>query len=414
MRKRILLVLVLVTALMLTGGCKLIERDMTVVNNRVVLSFDGVSYTRGQIDALTEEELTLTEMSYAAYGMAFDRTDKANIEEARNIIISDLTRQMVVNAKAEELGCALTEEDMAALQTEAETVFGENLTFFRDNFFAGQDVADEVVAAEMALYGYPASVEETLEVLISEKQEEKLMAVVAADVTVTDEELRSAYDSNVAMQQEDYDTYPAMYESALLYGSPVYYHPEGMRYVKHIFIPFTEEDAAAIAEVTDQIANADETTDVDALNGQVDTLRIAAISNIQTTLDEVKTKLDAGEDFDSLIAAYSADTDSLEEPAKTNGILMYESSMTQWGTTFRDSAMALAAPGDISLPVITDSGVHYILFVSEVTSGPVPFEDVKDALRDETLYNKQLQVYEAEVTRWIDEADITVNRDALK
>lgn len=414
MRKRILLVLVLVTALMLTGGCKLIERDMTVVNNRVVLSFDGVSYTRGQIDALTEEELTLTEMSYAAYGMAFDRTDKANIEEARNIIISDLTRQMVVNAKAEELGCALTEEDMAALQTEAETVFGENLTFFRDNFFAGQDVADEVVAAEMALYGYPASVEETLEVLISEKQEEKLMAVVAADVTVTDEELRSAYDSNVAMQQEDYDTYPAMYESALLYGSPVYYHPEGMRYVKHIFIPFTEEDAAAIAEVTDQIANADETTDVDALNGQVDTLRIAAISNIQTTLDEVKTKLDAGEDFDSLIAAYSADTDSLEEPAKTNGILMYESSMTQWGTTFRDSAMALAAPGDISLPVITDSGVHYILFVSEVTPGPVPFEDVKDALRDETLYNKQLQVYEAEVTRWIDEADITVNRDALK
>lgn len=414
MRKRILLVLVLVTALMLTGGCKLIERDMTVVNNRVVLSFDGVNYTRGQIDALTEEELTLTEMSYAAYGMAFDRTDKANIEEARNIIISDLTRQMVVNAKAEELGCALTEEDMAALQTEAETVFGENLTFFRDNFFAGQDVADEVVAAEMALYGYPASLEETLEVLISEKQEEKLMAVVAADVTVTDEELRSAYDSNVAMQQEDYDTNPAMYESALLYGSPVYYHPEGMRYVKHIFIPFTEEDAAAIAEVTDQIANADETTDVDALNGQVDTLRIAAISNIQTTLDEVKTKLDAGEDFDSLIAAYSADTDSLEEPAKTNGILMYESSMTQWGTTFRDSAMALAAPGDISLPVITDSGVHYILFVSEVTPGPVPFEDVKDALRDETLYNKQMQVFEAEVTRWIDEADITVNRDALK
>lgn len=414
MRKRILLVLVLVTALMLTGGCKLIERDMTVVNNRVVLSFDGVSYTRGQIDALTEEELTLTEMSYAAYGMAFDRTDKANIEEARNIIISDLTRQMVVNAKVEELGCALTEEDMAALQTEAETVFGENLTFFRENFFAGQDVADEVVAAEMALYGYPASVEETLEVLISEKQEEKLMAVVAADVTVTDEEVQAAYDTNVATQQEDYETYPSLYESDLLYGSTVYYHPEGMRYVKHIFIPFTEEDAAAIAEVTDQIANADETTDVDALNGQVDTLRIAAISNIQTTLDEVKTKLDAGEDFDSLIAAYSADTDSLEEPAKTNGILMYESSMTQWGTTFRDSAMALAAPGDISLPVITDSGVHYILFVSEVTPGPVPFEDVKDALRDETLYNKQLQVYEAEVTRWIDEADITVNRDALK
>lgn len=414
MRKRILLVLVLIAALLLTGGCKLIERDMTVVNNRVVLSFDGVSYTRGQIDALTEEELTLSEMNYASYGMAFDRTDKANIKEAQDIIISDLTRRMVVDSKANELGCTLTEEDLAALKTEAETIFGENLTFFRENFFAGQDVSDEVVAAEMALYGYPSTVEEMLEMLIPEEQEEKLMALVAGDVTVTDEELQAAYDTNVAMQQEDYDTYPAMYESALLYGSPVYYHPEGMRYVKHIFIPFTEEDAAAIAEVTEQILYPTEDTDVDALNDQVDTLRIAAVSNIQTTLDEVQNKLDAGEDFDSLIAAYSADASSLEEPAKTSGILMYESSMTQWGNTFRDSAMALAAPGDISLPVITDSGVHYILFVSEVTPGPVPFEDVKDALRDETLYTKQMQVYEVQLAQWIDEADVTVNRDALK
>ena len=167
-------------------------------------------------------------------------------------------------------------------------------------------------------------------------------------------------------------------------------------------------------EVTAQIEAADEGADVTALGDQVDTLRIAAVANIQTTLDEIQTKLDAGEDFDSLIAQYSQDETAQEEPVKSTGILMYEASLTSWGTSFRDSAMELAAVGDISLPVVTDTGVHFILFASELTPGAVPFEDVRETLEAETLYNKQTQAYEVQVYQWMEEADVTVNRNALK
>ena len=64
--------------------------------------------------------------------------------------------------------------------------------------------------------------------------------------------------------------------------------------------------------------------------------------------------------------------------------------------------------------VVTDTGVHFILFASELTPGAVPFEDVRETLEAETLYNKQTQAYEVQVYQWMEEADVTVNRNALK
>lgn len=414
MRKRLLLVLVLMLALALCSGCKLIVRDMDVVNGRTVLQLGDQVYTRGQIDQMVEEELDLLEASYASYGSALDRTDPAVISDAQDAVLSSLTRDMVLADKANELNIALSEEDIAQLESAAEEEYAANLDFFRNYFMIDPEASEESVAALMGSYGYPASVQATFDALKADKQENLLMEAVTADITVSEEEVSAAYATNLEAQKADYETYPSLYESDLLSGETIYYTPAGFRYVKHIFLPFTEADAAAIADMNGQIAEAGEDADLDALADQLDTLKITALSSIQTTVDEVQAKIDAGEDFDALIETYSQDADSQQEPYKTNGYLVYAESYSIFSETFRDEAMALENVGDVSMPVVSDDGVHFIQFVSEVTEGETPFDSIRDTVEADTLLTKKQEAYSALVDSWIEEADVKINRNALK
>ena len=275
MRKRLLFALVLVLALVLCSGCKLIVRDMDVVNGRTVLKLGDQVYTRGEIDQMVEKELDLLEASYASYGSTLDRTDPAVISDAQEAVLSSLTRDMVLTNKANELGIVLTEDDIAQLETAAEEEYAANLDFFRNYFMIDPEASEESVAALMGSYGYPASVQASFDMLKADKQENLLMEAVTADVTVSPEEVEAAYATNVEAQKADYMSYPSFYESDLLDGATIYYTPGGFRYVKYIFLPFTEADASAIAEVNSQINDAayDETVDTDALMNQLDTLK---------------------------------------------------------------------------------------------------------------------------------------------
>lgn len=414
MRKRLALSFLLILALALCSGCKLIVRDMDVVNGRTVMQLGDQVYTRGQIDQMVENELDLLEASYASYGSAFDRTDPAVISDAQDAVLSSLTRDMVLADKASELGIALTEEDIAQLESAAEEEYAANLDFFRNYFMIDPEASEESVAALMGSYGYPASVQASFDLLKADKQETLLMEAVTADITVSEEEVSAAYTTNLEAQKADYADYPSFFESDLLNGETIYYTPAGFRYVKHIFLPFTEADAAAIADLNNQIASADETADLVALRGQLDTLKITAISSIQTTVDEVQAKIDAGEDFDALIDQYSQDQDSKLEPYKTNGYLVYAESYSIFSETFRDEAMALANVGDVSLPVVSDEGVHFIQFVSQLTEGETPFESIRETVEADTLSTKKWEAYDALVESWIEEADVKINRNALK
>lgn len=415
MRKRIVFVFVMILVLSLFSSCKLIVRDMDVVNARTVLKLGDVSYTRGEIDRLVESEMDMLETSYATYGATLDRTDPAVIADAQEAVLSGLTRQMVLDAKTEELGCQLSDGDIAQLEAEAETEFAANVDFFK-NYFVSADASEETIIQSMASFGYPSTVEATLDMLKAEKEDQLLMETVTADVTVTGEEVQAAYDAGVETQKTNYTEYPAMFKSDYDAGETIYYTPAGFRFVKTIYVPFTEADAAAIKDLNSQItaAASDEAADTSALEDQMDALKVTALSNIQTTVDEIQGKIDAGEDFDALVAQYSQDEAAKEEPVKTSGYLLYDGAYSSFGDGFTEEAMALSAAGDVSLPVITDEGVHFIQFASELTEGATPLENIRETVESQALATKKEQTYMTLIESWIEEADVVVDKKALK
>ena len=69
--------------------------------------------------------------------------------------------------------------------------------------------------------------------------------------------------------------------------------------------------------------------------------------------------------------------------------------------------------GDVSQPVRTSYGLHIIRYEYDVVSGPVAYEDVQDALREqlnEEIFNSH---FDSLLKQWQDEAEIELYSENL-
>ena len=219
-------------------------------------------------------------------------------------------------------------------------------------------------------------------------------------------------------------------------GTLVTWMPEGYRTVKHILVipdesvltPYQEAKSELdtmqseldslneqlLAATDDDPAEGEEAADPAALETQIaaqeaaiaaaeealQPLADACFADVQDTLDEIQSRLDAGEDFQTLIDEYGEDPGMQSEPTATVGYYVSADSTT-WDTAFRDAAMLLSNVGDISEPVLSMSGVHIIRYESDVTPGPVPLDDVHDQLFDEALTAAREEHYGALLDEWV-------------
>ena len=67
MRKRVLLALVLILALLLSTGCSLIVKDEEVDKQTVIIEVGDKTYTKGEIQEQTEYMLDYYEYAYSSY-----------------------------------------------------------------------------------------------------------------------------------------------------------------------------------------------------------------------------------------------------------------------------------------------------------------------------------------------------------
>lgn len=146
------------------------------------------------------------------------------------------------------------------------------------------------------------------------------------------------------------------------------------------------------------------------LTGEVDALKAEYLASLQSMVDEVLGKIAAGEDFEALIDQYGQDPGMQEEPTKTLGYFVAQGS-EMWESVFTETAMKLAKPGDVSEPVVGTNGVHIIKFMRELTPGPVPLDDVRDACTKNALENSKTEAYDEAVETWVAEANVTVYHD---
>ena len=115
-----------------------------------------------------------------------------------------------------------------------------------------------------------------------------------------------------------------------------------------------------------------------------------ALELLRGTTDEIARRYRAGESFEALMKEFSTDQNHID--VQDSGYLLHPLS-EYWATAFKNAACALANPGDISQPVVTDAGVHIILYVCDIPSG------MHKLTQEESEVLAQSVLYAAKVAR---------------
>lgn len=401
----------------------------------------------------------------SSYGNYYDLTDSANVELFRAVAMQNKINEVIMQAKIAELGIALTDEEAAAAEEDAQSDWDNAISSYISQQHS--DLTDEssqedkdAANAEAVQYfndlGYsPESLKENYK---QYALYDKLEATIVQDVTVTDEEVEALYqelvESDRALYENDiaayvdYNNYVdqmAMY--AMYYGTDssmdyAWYRPAGFRAVKHILLPVDaelmqtyqdlqarleeqvesetegdEESAAAAAAAAEETADAEATaepTEEPVTQEQVDEAKAAILASIADKIDEIYAKIEEGVDFDELIAEYGVNEDGTasdpgmtSEPYKTSG---YEvsSASTNYVAPFVEAAFSVDNVGDVSAPYISSYGVHIVKYIADIPAGPIEMTEAqREAKRTELLTSKQNELYTATMDQWNQEADIT-------
>ncbi len=432
MHKKALLALMLVMAVMLSG-CALIKKDAAVDAATEIIRLGDQVVTKGEIQSEVNYQLQYMQQLYSQYyGSGYDVTDPANIKSAQDDVISEYKNLLVTKAKIAEKGCdQLTEEEENKAKEEAASTYESYLNQLMASNYADSEKTDEekktAAAAELTDMGITE--ESLLENSRESIAQEKLRTLVTENVTVTEEEIKAEYDSKVESAKTTYESNASSYCSAFNNGTKVYYTPAGVRFVKQILIKYSTEQDTAIREAQSRVSAAqaivdnEEATeeeknkaraDLETAQAEVAKLTDAAYASIDAEADDVIARLDAGEDWDKLMAEKGQDPGMMEgrDTARTGYAVCKD--MTGFDSAFVEAAMALEKIGDHSAKTRGSSGGYYIIrYEGDATEGPIDYDSVKESLQESLLTTKKNTFYSDTVKTWVDEANFKIDTAAL-
>lgn len=327
-----------------------------------------------------DQEVTVTQLensylsgsSYASmYG--YDTSTEEGVTQYRDYLLDNLISSAMKVYQAKLAGITLTNEELAAAKATAQQNYDDTVASFEQQ--AEQAGATNVEAYAKTLFTKALVANKTtvkklqadmLQDAIDNTLVSKHKTALLEGVTMTDEEHSAKYAEVLASQKEQFDATPSDYftfETYAQYGynAPPVYVPAGFFRVRHIL-------------VADEI-----------------------------TANMIKEKIDAGEDFEALLAEYGTDP-GMQSDANAAGYLVGEGA--SFVEPFLNAALALAKDGDVSAPVESDYGWHIIKRVSTEPAHEIPYEDVKAAfdLYEQSLYSEQY--YADIVSKWV--ADTTL------
>lgn len=497
------LALALCAALTLSG-CGLVTVDKALESARndaqVVAEFTGGTVTLGEANA---EYQSMAAM-YEQYG--YPLTDPDDIKQAKQDVLDTLVQQHIVKAKAQEMGLVeISEAEKAELAKKAEAEYEEAIAYYAEYFQGDTDEATRKNTVDyLTSAGY--TLESIQQYYTENAWQDKIKAEITKDVTVTDEQVKAAYDASVAEDQQTFTEDNYYFENAASYGDTIAWIPEGYRAVKHILLKLSDEDSTALLDLTSQLEDVNvrieelknpsaavedaeegdasafadavdaadaaaaaaepdaqatpvpgtepeaaaeealssgdqdftEEGDLDAagenvtddtaaldkltlpeletrkaeLEGQIEALKAACLAKLQPTVTEIQSKIQAGEDFDKLIEQYGQDEGMKSDPTKSTGYYVSEGSQ-MWDDEFTTGAMALQKVGDVSGPVLSQSGVHLIKYIGDLTPGAVPLAQIESAIRQEALDEAQNALYDSTVGKWVAEANVKTYVDRM-
>ena len=344
------------------------------------------------------------------------------LDDLRQNIADYYVQYYAVLYRAGELGLdTFTDEELTQMRTEADEQYAAVYADISDGFTT-EGVSQEDI--DKGVISYLESMNYTPETALDSIREghiiDRFVAWVSEGVQVSDEDVRALYDEYVAAQKAEYDADPFYFEVDVMNEASVYYVPEGFRAVYHILLQMdaeTQTELAALQTRQEEIAlkMAQDGADQKALaaeNQEVSDQIDALLADLTDKAVEIKTRLDAGEDFMALMDELGEDPGMQSEPARSRGYYVSADS-GMWDTTFRDAAMALGQKGDVSEPVLTGFGLHLILYADDVASGPVDYESVRDDLTAVAQQAAAEEALQAAIEKAVSEAYIVVHPENL-
>lgn len=399
MRTKIVIYTLLSILIFLFGGCTLVDVNKNVTERekgQTIIQYKDLVVDKYDIEKkmnyyLTQQNMTIEDLS--------EGTDVDIWERFKHDIVFELSVFQIALAQAANLGLdklTPTEQDRideaynigmeAAKNYVSKTVEAT----LKENESLDYDTEYEHQLKEyFFLRGY--DLETYKESLTKELIVDKVKIYYTDDITVTDSEVKEKYDYELQVQQNNIQQQPSAIEQQFLFGTDILYYPEGYMYVKHILVSFDSVDrgAAAIAYVDGNIRDYNEVI-------------ADAMPRIQSKLDDILNKLEAGEDFTSVMKKYSDDESLNVEPYVTNGFLI--GPYTSFDLTeYLDALATLTAEGQYTEPVSTYMGAYIIQCVKKM-EGTVPYEEVKDSLKQTMIEQKKAYSWSSLGQTWIDDA----------
>ena len=378
------------------------EAALTLSDDVLASAYNGaVTVLKSEIQDEYDQMLSQYVAYYAQYGYSVDEYDtELQASVAQETVQTKLSTSIVRHYAAQN-GYELTEEKKTELAAQVKTALDNTREYLESYLSAYGFTGDELNAAveeQMAQAGYT---EETL--MDSAELNDVLNFLyerATADVTVTEDEVKAAFDEKVAEQKESYASVDSFIND-YVNESEILYTPENVRLMECIFVASvegeaTEDEATADEATADEAtvaeATADEAADIASLTGYAKAKAIAAA-------------IAGGADFEESMKAYNEDSSTEEQMLR--GYPVAENSTT-YGDEFTAGAMALEHVGDVSDVIVTDYGYFILRYAKDLESGEADFEARKETETEETLTNKKNDAYSAFIDTILDEADIQV------
>ena len=436
-----------------------LDEDMANLQKKysaVVASYDGGEVTQADVMAQFTSQLNYMSQLYSMYGM---NLTNSVVEDVKQSTLENAIQNIAVGKEFEKRALTLSDEAQANVESTVNEAYQEAY----DSFYGSATGKEDVRAkhAEFDLYNIGYTKEALTAMQTAQAQYDQLETTLEDEITeVTDEELQAAYDEEVADDEAAYADSPSAFESAMSSDSGIVaWMPEGYRTVKHILVKPADDVLSAVTDAHSALNTAESTlatllaeletasapaeeaeaeeaeagaedaeaetaeaeepaepartvediqADIDAKKAEIETLKAdavtaeeACLASVKDKLDEIYGKIEAGEDFASLIETYGEDPGMQNEPTKTRGYYVCANSTT-WDQNFKEGAMALANVGDVSeTPVISTSGVHIIRYESDVTPGAVALDEIRDTLYEDTLETMKHEHFHTELESWV-------------
>lgn len=383
------------------------EAALTLSDDVLASAYNGaVTVLKSEIQDEYDQMLSQYVAYYAQYGYSVDEYDtELQASVAQETVQTKLSTSIVRHYAAQN-GYELTEEKKTELAAQVKTALDNTREYLESYLSASGFTGDELNAAveeQMAQAGYT---EETL--MDSAELNDVLNFLyerATADVTVTEDEVKAAFDEKVAKQKESYASVDSFIND-YVNESEILYTPENVRLMECIFVASVEGEAtedeatadeatvseATVSEATVSEATAGEAADIASLTGYAKAKAIAAA-------------IAGGADFEETMKAYNEDSSTEEQMLR--GYPVAENSTT-YGDEFTAGAMALEHVGDVSDVIVTDYGYFILRYAKDLESGEADFEARKETETEETLTNKKNDAYSAFIDTILDEADIQV------